>query len=129
MHFDAIADHVECTTEPVDIWVYLPDNPSNRSKKDMTFTKKTEAIRYLWWEYMNLHYLIESIAHDIGFQVRPITQEIKFGPEGHITPGAKRTMALQIIDPAVMSALLYGHTEDQRVYAQGFQRFPGNIES
>ncbi|MEI9937283.1 MAG: hypothetical protein WDO69_08650 [Pseudomonadota bacterium] len=117
-HFDVLARQcfLDCAASDFSrLWVYLPDNPENKSPKEFTYNCGTDGITFARKSFDELYALIDSISRQHVNEDAPLSRTIQFHPPIVHELGVRRTTALLLLDHDGREALRVGHAEDQTV--------------
>jgi hypothetical protein len=95
--------------------VRLPDNPDLKSPAKFTYDKAVDGFNLAQTSFLDLHDLAETLAQIADAPRAALQQAMEFVPSIAHDPGAIRTTALILFDPAGKAGLVIGQDAEMHV--------------
>lgn len=118
-HYYSIAKRCYIKTGPERrILFFLPDDPSNKSQKGVSFKHEIDAIDLFKLEFFRFHDFVENIALSLGFEKaiidQPVEGEIWFGDKDE--EKERMTLILAVLDIDTGLCVELGQQDDPHTH-------------
>ncbi len=118
-HYYSIAKRCYIETGPEKrILFFLPDDPSDKSQKGISFKNEIDAINFFKLEFFRFHDFVENLASAFGFKKviidQPVEGEVWFGDKDE--EKERKTLFLIVLDIETGMCLEVGQEDDPHAF-------------
>lgn len=112
-HYYSIAKHCYIETVPENrILIFLPDDPSKKGQKDISFENEINAINFFKEEFFKFHDFVEDVSITLGFSKVQIEQPAEGNVVFDEMKRERKTLFLVILDTETGLCVELGQQED-----------------